>query len=1506
MAALAAMALVLVWVSGLAGAGAASGAAGGTSEVTAQTDDSLPARGVIMIGSAPQEPDAPNQDETWGIGEIGSQGNPSWAIVRYTAAGGWSLGPQPQEASGQPLTGFDPDHSPLTGQMTADGSGVMVGTAPTGPSGSRRQVVLVRNPGGAFQETATEPVPETGSTLLQPGESLYSSRRAPMIAPLEEGAEAGALVVPVATGAGGEEEAVLDWSAATKQWTREPIEGIPSKEGFRVLAIGASSPSNAWLLAQLSSTSQSVALFRRHPSSGGASWLPVNGAAPLTVSGEPFSVPGEGEPPTVKGQVLTVTSEGIWIDGERSAGAGSNSSVQVTMFVTAEGAEKGKVKASWCNIPGVAPGGAPACTYGLTTPLPNELGDSRSIAWANSADPYGERVIAGLEEGVSLRVEGDSFKRVLALGGSEPALDAGGTLGAAFSSPYEGWLGNFLTPVHLTLDPAPNRLQSYPVPFRHALLAVAPEPGVPVGASESQALAVGDDGEVARYIPSQGWLPESLLGASGHRETPRLRAVAWPTPSRAYAVGELGQMWLWRGETGLWEPDPATPLNFRGDLMSIAFDPENPSIGYAVGQQGVLLRYGKTWTQEPQEALPPEAQGASFTSVAFAGSEALVAYRVAHVEGGVNGESASYTGGVLINNGSGWKVDASAATALNGEIPWTVAGLPDGGAALSATDDAGQSPLVLERNSFEAPWQPTAVPYPGFEAPGSLALFREGGALRVIGSGAVPNTLGIDDVLPPPAGFPPNLIQPYPPATGEGHVLRQTSAGWQDEEHEFNDVREPLGEYKLYDTVYQPDPIAAVLTDPAGEHGWAVGGVIDAEQADLDTADIARYPAESTAPPGVGSAPLQTRPSVATFAFGGGAQCQAPCARRADAKIDPDVALESALEGASNVTLGGTVEPGVRAFFYTGPRVTSGAGHGVFPVNYEEEFARYAELLAGPHRTPAFAVASSTDRVGGSAGSECAFEEAFKGFPQPFGEGPAAPGLAGAGSAPNKKECAAGSQPGYYALTSTGPAGPVRTIVLEDASEVGPTQLKWLETQLEEAAVAQGSKKAEPAIVVGSADLNTQIEAGSESARDVARALVGVGADKSGKVASAYFYDAPEENEQVPLRVEGHSIPTFGSGTLGYGAAFRDEQQDFTGASGYLLGEVEVAGLEADNKAPVNVRLIPDIGELALEAQEGVLLRRSQLALFDALARRPRAGGLAERGSRVNRAAIYVPIPAKCGEDCPKSGLVPEYTFTSSNIKIGNFVKQDLAAEPNGHVPQYNSKDEPIQEPETGSKSALFCAFNRGSVNVTINAGGLKSTLQVTVEAGSARQPCGTVPAEGLPSPPSPAPAPPPAPAPAPAGVAPAASATPPLPLPAPPAIVAPPTRSAPPTPPTFFLPVTPLTPLLAFVPLPVPTPARPTPPSGTSAVTSPVEAPEREEEHEEATESVGNQAVAYRAPEHEPAPVYLLGVVLLAAFAGASIRRPRRSRREVRVAPATISAMRSQRRMSSQRRHRR
>src|SRR4029077_18145321 len=433
-------------------------------------------------------------------------------------------------------------------------------------------------------------------------------------------------------------------------------------------------------------------------------------------------------------------------------------------------------------------------------------------------------------------------------------------------------------------------------------------------------------------------------------------------------------------------------------------------------------------------------------------------------------------------------------------------------------------------------------------------------------------------------------------------------------------------------------------------------------------------------------------------------------------------------------------------------------------------------------------------------------------------------------------------------------------------------QRAWLGEELhgaEQAGIA--------AIVVGSANLNAQIEAGEAWAREIAEVIIA-------EHASAYFYDAPEENVTAPLKrsqSENSAVPTFGSGTLGYDSVVKAEKLDFIGHSGFLLVEVGAYN-QAEKRAPVKPRLIPNVGELAMEAKDGMLVRRSHVALFAALARRPRSRGAAARFSTLNESLVYIPVPANCvGSRCA-NGIFPEYTFSSSREDIGDFVEPNLATgDPRSVLP--NTEGNPTHDPASG----LFCAYNAGTTVVTISAGGLSASLTVTVQAGSVRRPCGTQPLKELPSQQAASVAPPPAPAPAPAGPAPASTPSQlALPPPAAPLARAPAPAHPAPAPHTpFFLAAPPPAPLLAIVPLPVPTPGRPTPPSGTSPVTSPVGAPEREEEEEEATESVGNNAVAYRAPEHEPTPVYILGIVALAAFAGASVRRrPGRGRGELRL----------------------
>ncbi len=1463
--------IALTLASGLPGGGG-TGKASGQATAAAEhfyTDDAVPANEVMMFGASPTE----TPGEAWGIGRAGQGGTPNYVIVRYAPGAGWTRAPALLNSAGQQLEGFTPAKGVLAGQMAPDGSGVLAGTV------EKADVVLVRNPGKAFQETSVEPVAEAGEeALLRTGEQLFSSR-APLVAALDEGegesARAGALVIPGdGAKAASPEPAVLHWEGQSEHWTREPIK-LPAGDSaaeFEPVAIAASSPENAWLLARVSENSEAVSLFRRKPAAEGspASWEAVS-------PGEGASKPAAGSPLTVAeqsvadesetvGQPLTVTSKGVWVDGKLGTAK------RVTLFFEPSSTEpdEGSIKASWCNAEG--------CTHPLPEPEELPLGEYRSFAWAGSGE-FGERVITGFPDGVILRLQGDEFATEATVGAPAPPNDIGGSKGAAFASATEGWLGNAELPVHATTESEEDQLEYWPAPFHEPLLAIAAQPGTPVAGIESEALAVGEGGEVARFVPHEGWQPESLFEVSGRRAEPQLRGVAWPTPNRAYAIGArseqygvIGEMWLWRGETKLWEPDPAAPIDLRASLLGIAFAPGEPARGYVVGQGGTLLRYGKTWTQEPtcgagvnEPCIPTEAAGASFTAVAFAGSEALVAYRVPHV----TESSISYTGGVLANNGSGWRIDTEATSALPpGYVPWTVAGLPDGGAALSASVPGGnQEPVVLERNTASSSWEATAQPYPGYTAPASLALFREGGALRVVGSGAIPDTIAADYQTPPPAGFPPELTEPYGLGLATG-VIRQTATGWSDQEHERGILRSPLGTYVHWDMPYNPDPTAAILLNESGSEGWAVGG-LHTTRADSDAADLARYPATKTAPLGFGTSEIplheQNEEEVphATFAAGGGSECAAPCAEMANARIGPDVWLKKAIERAKTAN-------GVRAFIYTGPRVTTGAAiHPTLAIPYELELERFRNLLvesAGLEDPPVFLAASSTER---ELGSECSFDDDLKAFAPTVGIG----------------ECATG-QSAYYSFVTRGGAGAPgeRVIVIDDSGGVvGATQLTWLREEL-----AVGQSEALPPLVVGSANLGEEAGKAEGNAAEVVEALGGGG-------AAAYLYDAPEMNVATIWKVGGKSIHAFGSGTLGYIQASNAEQSDFIGASGFLMVEVEKP---AQKPVQVKARLIPNIEELSLDAHGGTLLHRSEAALFSALARRPRAGGVATGASSENESANFIPIPANCqGVDCAE-GILPEYRFSSSHSDIGTFVK------PNLRSAEVNAVELEHEEPIADSKSGLFCAYNPGTTTVTVEAGGLSASLPVTVEAGSVRRPCGTTKDTEAPAKaqeqPVPAPAPPPTAAPA--GAAPAPL----VPLPPAPAAVTPP--ALPPTParpPTTFLfaPSSGLLPTV-IVPPPLPPAAEPTPPGGTSAVTSPVEAAQKEEEHEEATESASAQAVAYRQTEHEPAPGYLLGLIVLAAFGGATIRRrTRRGERELRVVPATISTMRSQQRMAPRRR---
>jgi hypothetical protein len=458
-------------------------------------------------------------------------------------------------------------------------------------------------------------------------------------------------------------------------------------------------------------------------------------------------------------------------------------------------------------------------------------------------------------------------------------------------------------------------------------------------------------------------------------------------------------------------------------------------------------------------------------------------------------------------------------------------------------------------------------------------------------------------------------------------------------------------------------------------------------------------------------------------------------------------------------------------------------------------------------------------------------------------------------------------------------------------SSLGDAQGWWLAEQLAEA----GAEKT-PAIVVGSRDLAGQAPNSAADASRTASILVNgtpppgcaPGAPPSG--ASAYFFDFPEQNRAYQLVSGARSIPAYGSGTLGYLIPQRPQETDYVGASGFLLASVDVAQRDpATNVAPVETRLIPDIGGLAIDATDGTLLRRSQPALFRALARRPLAGpecsgNAAPRICEAIRPDPYVPIPTHCSGARCASAVFPEYAFTSSNPDIADFV----AADPGSPNPRtvLLREGKPVLDPTSG----LLCAFNAGTTTVTIATGGLSYSAKVTVLGGSVQRPCGTTPLRNRAASPSPVapPLPPtgpefaPGPTPPPPPPAPAA----PLPAPAPQPVVH---HVPPPLPPfaaaPFVAPTLAPPPIVPIVP-PPPVPAgQPTPPSGTSPVT---------EREEEVAYDLVHHAVAQRpfsAPATAPAPssagggvpsplpVALAALVAIAAagaiHGGRSRRRP-------------------------------
>ncbi len=282
------------------------------------------------------------------------------------------------------------------------------------------------------------------------------------------------------------------------------------------------------------------------------------------------------------------------------------------------------------------------------------------------------------------------------------------------------------------------------------------------------------------------------------------------------------------------------------------------------------------------------------------------------------------------------------------------------------------------------------------------------------------------------------------------------------------------------------------------------------------------------------------------------------------------------------------------------------------------------------------------------------------------------------------------------------------------------------------------------------------------------------------------------------------------------------------------------------------------------------------------------------------------------------AGLFPEYEFSSSNTEVGQLRRAQhggcerpprRAAERQGRTdPRRTRGGQAARQNPRRASSARTTPARRPSRSAPAAC---PHSLPVTVQAGSVREPCGTVRLHNLPAVQDGSQIPAPTPAPAPRRASRRRPRRhrrsrcrpcrlrrrPPVPTPAPCASLRRRRRSSCPWSPPLAV--------AAFVPPPLPPGRQPAPRRAAPRRSPRRSRPRRRKRRRRRRPSrSATRRVAYRVSEHEPAPAYLLGIVVLAAFAGASTRRrPRRGRREVRVAPATLSSARSQRRMAPGRR---
>ncbi|HEV7944041.1 MAG TPA: lytic murein transglycosylase [Solirubrobacteraceae bacterium] len=1405
-----------------------------------------PAHSITILGSVAGS----TQHETWAYGftsappaEVQGKRLPYTAdgeqlvLLRYADDTGWQIAEVLRNPDGTPFEMLSPEEvqapNPgengvhVDGAMTPSGEAWMwVSEEPRKP-GPPVFGVFHRLPGGQFQldpaATATlSPLQETnrgGLGVLHLQQSPEGEVSGMLTAPNQPEAQAtvsgpqgSAISIKERLGYG-----LLEGGVWKLQSAALPPVSLLAPERTVTLEVGdIQGPGAAWGAFTVKQGAFAPAgLILGHLQSGQWTFAPT-GLDALDLTGPVADPKGY-----VKPEALKAEGEAVWIGARVVLSSGSGQVVARYDSSTHE------VTNSWCTLPV-----ANSCEEPLDLDHPAAVPDT--IVQTPSG-PVG----LALKEKLIHTYSNGRWTAVAAPGYTE-------SNGDAFTGPAEGWLGGeeavgrlspqSASPTLGSSASAPSTpesapLASWPLPDRSPLTSVALPPASQGGVQEGGALAVGLNGTTLSYEPSAGWIVQPAPPRAHHIN---LLSVTFDGPSNAFAVGQYGVILRWDGTS--WSEDPQSISLTHSQLNAVAFSASGE--GWAVGVDGTILHYdGHAWSIE---APPAEDSGVDITSVTVAGSEVF-----------------AVAGGNLITrarDGSWQEVSPSLLpsepTPTSGSLR-VVAGLPDGGVIA-----AGRS-VVLVREAAGAAFEYSSQPLEGIVI--ALAPFRESdGKLRAFASVASPALNG--DV----AGFPP----------GDGELLRQTDAGWQDlSQAEYAGLSSSLPG----DGALKSDPVLAVASSPSGEHAWAVGGYagtldsagrgtltpLPSRPAGWDTASIWRYDTGDSAVASAltSSAPaLPAKSGTVSFAFFTSPMCRVQCASAPDAQ--PDVNLTAAAGEIATYAQ----QPGGPAFAMLGGNARGptdererAAGEGAV------DFAHLPSLLAPLHDLPTFAALGPFDYVKGQSDETQPWAEAFADAPEPFGSGPQASGITPVSAgAPTPS----GIVRRYYAFDASQNGATLRVIVLDNSrgslEGTAPGQMAWLEQQL---ANANGM----PIVVIAAEPLRESGTGVASDGNSVAALLA-----RSGVLAvfTANGLAQLDERHLVPEDAPSGApqIPEYEGAALGY---------QEPGNNGVMWYSVSVE----TQARQVNVEAVPVVSSLSIKPLDGLAVARSLTLQFEAIGRRP-AGTLATTPFTTapgNESEAfpgfdnYVEIPTpSCGA---RSCIAPSYAFHSSEPTIGEFV---VPSGPGSPLPKLGSSGHPIPS----SSSGLFCAYNSGTTTISVTAGLLSYSLPVTVEPGGFGSPCGTVHRAGV-------------------GTvvvvhskqsqSPVGEASPPIeptlttgsslpplvPAPPPPPAAVPPAPPAPvPVSPPLISPSRPLASLSVppAVPPPTPPPIEPIPPGASGYAQSPSAAERKEKAHKHASQSAFSIRPAGSGPEW----FYL--AVALAAFlsmgvSGYGLRAAARSR---------------------------